>query len=166
MLDVTPEPVRTASQKAVLARTHRDHPMTECSKCGDCCERIPIRLSRGEVTARLANPYCAGETRSTLQFIVNHWTLLAVKYERPRGAGDDAWVARGGWYSCDAFDAETRLCTAHSRRPPVCSGYPWYDSHHRPDCREQGNWLSPRCSFRADIPKGSLGALLPIVGVS
>lgn len=149
--------------------------MTECSRCGDCCERIPFVWRQADITRRLADPYCAGKSRANLQFISDHWHLLDVKWWRGDDRahpgrehdGDCCLYEHGGWYTCDAFDPVGRLCTAHSSRPPVCRDYPWYDSHLKgAENRAEGNWLSPRCSFRADIPEGSVGALLPIVGVT
>jgi Fe-S-cluster containining protein len=31
-------------------------------------------------------------------------------------------------YRCDRFDEETRLCTAHADRPPICRAYPTRDN--------------------------------------
>lgn len=149
--------------------------MTECSRCGDCCESIPTQRNRADFTALLANPYFAGEARRDAQFIVDHWQPYAPKFDRPKkGCGEDGqhvdedccWQKVGDWNTCDQFDVERRLCGAHADRPPVCRNYPWYPTHPAPMRQADGNWLSVRCSFRADIPEGSPGALLPIVGVT
>jgi Fe-S-cluster containining protein len=47
---------------------------------------------------------------------------------------------------CDAFDLDTRECTAYADRPPICSGYPWYGK--APD-RER--LLDPWCAYQADV---------------
>jgi Fe-S-cluster containining protein len=53
------------------------------------------------------------------------------------------WVATGETrdgmhaYQCDRFDTESRLCTAHEERPPICRAYP-----------VALNVLPPRCTVR------------------
>lgn len=121
--------------------------MTECHRCGSCCENIYIPSMPGEITARLADPYVTGSLRNSLEFIKKYWTFN----------GPDK---NGSRWECAKFDPETRLCTAHSERPPVCKGYPWYGK--APDT---GMNLPARCSFRADVPI-SKGGLLPIVSVT
>jgi hypothetical protein len=49
---------------------------------------------------------------------------------------------------------DTRTCTAHDDRPPICSGYPWYG------LLAGSRWLDPPCSFHADTRVN-----LPIVAV-
>jgi Fe-S-cluster containining protein len=119
--------------------------MTECARCGDCCDPVVFMLTRGDLTRRLAEQYLAGEARRNLVFIDEHWHTIAVH--------------DGGRFStlrCDMFDAESRLCTAHAQRPPICSGFPWYGEAPRPTLM-----LSPRCSFNADVR-----TMLPIVAVT
>ena len=139
--------------------------MTECSRCGDCCERIPFPRRKADITRWLADPYIAGRSRRDLQFISTHWHLIELRFIDHQGK---PYWPDGGWYTCDAFDKITRLCTAHGERPPVCRDYPWYEDFPEKYANrtEEGNAiLSPRCSFRADIPPGNVGALLPIVSV-
>jgi len=49
-------------------------------------------------------------------------------------------------WTCDAFDPDTRLCTAHDDRPPLCREFPWYDDE------PGGTSVSVRCSFLLDLP--------------
>ena len=119
--------------------------MTECAKCGDCCENIYIGLTPPDITRMLADPYIAGATRRSLEFVQHHWSLL---WQSGQGRG----------YECDMFDKVSRLCTAHDSRPPICQGYPWYGK--KPD-RELVKDMSPRCSFNADVR-----TMLPIVSVN
>ncbi|HVU74745.1 MAG TPA: YkgJ family cysteine cluster protein [Mycobacteriales bacterium] len=106
-----------------------------CSACGDCCDPVWFPLGaadvrQGAVTAR-TDPHAAN-----LTFAAAHW--------RATGAVDaDGRHA----YTCDAFDAQTRLCTAHEARPPVCRGYPWYG---KPPTRVEPA-LPDRCSHHADL---------------
>lgn len=122
--------------------------MTDCSRCGDCCERI-WSVPPAVVEAMLARPPSLAMTRveqsnyATALFVTEHWTATQVSVSSAR-------------WSCDAFDPDTRLCTAHEARPPVCSGFPWYGQE--PTLTKE---LHPRCSFNADVR-----TTLPIAAVN
>lgn len=137
-----------------------------CARCGECCEDIYLFASidlkpwttealngvpdpatdegwahwrehgwsddQRPLAMRRWNP--DGSMRADADFITAHW----------HPAGDDRW-------SCDAFDPQTRLCTAHENRPPVCRQYPWYGSE--PDT-EHAERLGLQCSYLADLPPG------------
>lgn len=108
--------------------------MTECAQCGDCCENMTLTLTKVQARAIVADPLrCTADRVVDAQFFLDHW-------HRVGGA------RTGTTWSCDRFDTETRTCTAHDDRPPVCRGYPWYEKE--PD---SGRHLSKRCSFWADI---------------
>jgi Fe-S-cluster containining protein len=109
--------------------------MTECSCCGDCCDPVwfplgPADIRQGSVTATSA-PHAAN-----LSFATRHWSATGARDEDGRHA-----------YRCDAFDVVSRRCTAHDERPPICRGYPWYESG--PDAHSPR--LPERCAFRADV---------------
>jgi Fe-S-cluster containining protein len=105
--------------------------VTECSACGDCCD--PVWYPWGAADIRQAAARQPGST--DLPFISRHW--------HPTGETRDGMHA----YRCDFFDGESRLCTAHDRRPPICRGYPWYDA--KPGSRLVV--LPAACAFRADV---------------
>lgn len=131
--------------------------MTECARCGDCCERIRLSFDPQKKAVELLDiPDLEPHNRHNAEFMRDHWRTIDVNTD------EDAittFIAQ-----CDAFDATTRLCTAHDARPPVCSAYPWYG---RPPEDNEGRAsvaaaLSPRCSFNADVPGRTM---LPIVDV-
>jgi Fe-S-cluster containining protein len=105
---------------------------TQCSACGDCCD--PVWYALGPADVRQS----AGTSGNPdLVFAAAHWTATGART-------DDGLHA----YRCDRFDPESRLCTAHDDRPPICRGYPWYDN---PPGRRLVV-LPERCAFRADLP--------------
>lgn len=112
--------------------------MTECSRCGDCCENIPLSSTKAHLRVLLADPETSPESAATARFVLEHW-------HRSGGGGE-----KTRW-SCDRFDPATRLCMAHDDRPPVCSGYPWYDGLHNPATVPLVH-MPVRCSFWADVP--------------
>jgi Fe-S-cluster containining protein len=78
-----------------------------CSACGACCD--PVWYPLGPADVRQS----AHTTHSEdLVFAAAHW--------HPTGETQHGMHA----YRCDAFDDETRLCTAHAARPPICRAYP------------------------------------------
>lgn len=110
---------------------------TACNACGACCDPVVANFDLDE-EPRTGTDLDAGES---WDFAVEHWTKLG---------SEGAEV----YYRCDAFDPETRLCTAHDDRPPICSGYPWYGR-----TREVLTvldvvriWRFPSCEFYADLP--------------
>ncbi len=114
--------------------------MTECNRCGDCCEHLTIAFTKVQLRAFLVaaegRPGTARfeDHRADARFILEHWH---------RAAGGGTRTV----YACDAFDAEARSCTAHADRPPICRGYPWYGN---PPPAAEDLRLPPRCSFNAD----------------
>lgn len=104
--------------------------MTECSRCGNCCERIHFIGSwtklqewaeyaaswRAWAMEHLLNGEDGGwdleqsakNSIANAEFLLAHW--------RPIPEDVDRAMPR---FSCDAFDSVTRLCTAHEFRPPI-----------------------------------------------
>lgn len=145
--------------------------MTECSRCGNCCERIYTGWNL-EYLKNAVDKWRAGPDPTTNLIEFSEWVnddLESMLRSRRNAIANyefvkDNWVSRNesppedgheNW-NCTRFDTETRMCNAHSDRPPVCSGYPWYGRKPFEDAD-----LSPQCSFNADIK-----IMLPIVGVT
>ena len=130
--------------------------MTDCARCGDCCDPVIVAFDPQEMAADLlSRSEVESHNRINGEFMRDHWTVEST-YE----AADSVTVRR---VRCDVFDPVRRLCGAHESRPPVCWGFPWY---HRPpgdpDREPAAASLSPRCSFNADVPGRRM---LPIVEV-
>jgi Fe-S-cluster containining protein len=79
----------------------------ECSACGDCCDPIWYPLGAADIRQSADTAHSAD-----LSFAAAHW--------RPTGERRDGMHA----YQCDRFDTDSRLCTAHEERPPICRAYP------------------------------------------
>lgn len=137
--------------------------MTECARCGDCCDPVILPFHPTErATARLADPDAdlSDKNREDYNFMIAHWRPIRAVTET------DAEGDLIAYYEvrCDMFDKEKRLCGAHESRPPICRNFPWYgraedDVEGRAPVAES---LSPRCSFNADVPGRTF---LPIVEV-
>jgi Fe-S-cluster containining protein len=153
--------------------------VTDCNRCGQCCDpvdfpRHPLALlpltsevaahdpatdegwawwaSRGLTdrakTIEVLQP--GHPNQVTADFITKHWHVIA--------GSDDPAEPGHRRLRCDYFDKDTRLCTAHDKRPPVCSGFPWYGKE---PTIEAGADLSPACSYNADVRTS-----LPIVAIT
>jgi Fe-S-cluster containining protein len=111
--------------------------VTECNRCGDCCEHLRLNFTKRALRRFLAAPHrsdpALDDHAATARFIVEHWHRVA--------GGGAATI-----FACDRFDPTTRLCTAHDDRPPICRGYPFYGAPPAVAVVQ----LSPRCSFNAD----------------
>lgn len=97
--------------------------MTSCTACGACCDPVWYPLGAADIRQSAATTGAAD-----LAFAAVHW--------QPTGA-----VTADGMhaYRCDRFDADSRLCTAHDDRPPICRAYPIV-----------GNVLPEPCAYRGD----------------
>lgn len=127
--------------------------MTECSKCGLCCERIAIGWNPEEVEDMVAGWENPGvNVQEDVAFIKKHWSLIDPK-------PTDHVMSSAYYAKCDMFDVENRLCMAHEDRPPVCKGYPWYGNDPKEYIKK--TTLYPQCSFNADV-----NIMLPIVQIT
>ncbi len=135
--------------------------MTDCSRCGDCCDPVNVPLDPQSYAAeRLAVTAHDDEGWYVhqLKFFRDHWTSIGSNEVTENGETVTMHRVR-----CDQYDRATRTCQAHDNRPQVCSGYPWYGrAPGDPDRDVIAASLSPRCSFNADVPGR---AMLPIVEV-
>lgn len=123
--------------------------MTECGKCGDCCEDIKLNVPQGTITAMLANPYIAGRGRRDMIFVQEYMILT--------GRVDGKFASHPRQIrDCLMFDPETNLCNAHEQRPLLCAGYPWYSGGP-----SKSQHLHARCTFNADVR-----TMLPIVSIT
>lgn len=120
--------------------------MTECAKCGVCCEDIYTSWNLDLIKERAEKEGEDSPNAANYRFVKDNWVS---HYEDKPEDGHEKWT-------CLKFDSVARLCTAHDDRPPVCSGYPWYGKEPA-----KGAWLPPACSFQADIK-----TMLPIIEVS
>jgi Fe-S-cluster containining protein len=118
-------------------------PMTECSRCGDCCERITIS-NRSDKTAEDVLDWLASHWETfgdgvDQAFILRYWDLIPGTEAKP-------------WFTCQWFDPVTRTCGTHDNLPQVCSGFPWYEGGPD-DVGDDLAWghVSKRCSFLADV---------------
>jgi len=121
-----------------------------CARCGDCCEEIWIPIPRSEITAQtggdrkhmVSSDRWAG--RYQLDFFARYWRATEQKMTTLR----DGTVVHKTRFECAKFDRERRTCTAHSIRPQVCRGYPWYGKEPTAD----GMSSRTRCSYLLDLP--------------
>lgn len=137
--------------------------MTECARCGDCCDPVVLTFDPQERAARRLHDAENGDelgvyNRRNYEFMLAHWRVI-----RPilsNGFTTDSFEVE-----CDQFNKGTRSCEAQDAKPPICADYPWYG---RDEDDHEGRWpvaeqLSPRCSFNADVPGRTF---LPIVRVT
>lgn len=133
--------------------------MTDCARCGDCCERFPLNTpERADIYGRkmLANVGGRAVDSDGVQRKQWAWMGNLTPVDGPWRDSDGTlrWA-----YTCPLFDPARRTCTDHTNRPEVCRRYPHYG--REPKRYPGQDSLSPRCSFNADHR-----TMLPIVAVS
>ncbi len=90
----------------------------------------------------------SAETRENARWFRDHFTVDGVDLDGHVRA------------TCDAYDPDSRLCTAHDARPPICRRFPHYDNDDRPD---PDLHLPAGCSYRWELDPGDPGRG-PVVG--
>lgn len=111
-----------------------------CTKCGDCCETIWVKWSFKDLDYAVAkfppNSAYGNMTNNNYDawFIKKYWKIVDERDGRTR-------------FSCEWWDKETRLCTAHDSRPPICKNFPWYGKEPVAAALDP----LPRCSFWQDV---------------
>jgi Fe-S-cluster containining protein len=128
-----------------------------CAQCGDCCERFALDTDHGAFSAHPQEPPAGYEDRDPdWEDVWQEWDkhladgfFQRVHFHPVMADGQHAHepTSGRGYYTCDAFDPVTRLCTAHNERPDTCRGYPWYDAG------TATHELPSRCSFWHDVPR-------------
>lgn len=141
--------------------------MTECARCGDCCEHITFSVWRFKQQDRVRKFLAAPDPSDDHKW-ETWWKRTGTWDDGSRAHAIDTWydahfIAQH-WLNlgdddatCDMFDPVSRLCTAHDQRPPVCRDFPWYGAPPKPGATLNpsldGGSASLRCSFWVDVPR-------------
>lgn len=133
--------------------------MTSCNGCGRCCDPVVLPYTQDDARrAPLSGPgMMYPENRrwvlEDLTPIRRRDGLTLTNDYMPGGKTVVTQVATGRteilfshFFTCKWYNRETRACEAYDRRPPICSGYPWYDAP--PDDTKT---IPLECSFNADV---------------
>ncbi len=123
--------------------------MTECRLgCGACCDPVQIPWTQAEAVTLPIDP----RDRFWMLEMLTPMSRREAKAKMPHLFDGRPVVDANKrpvfpmFYSCRAFDPETRLCTAHELRPPICSGFPWYD-----EAPKRNATIPPQCEFNRDV---------------
>ncbi len=114
-----------------------------CRRCGDCCDPVVLRATKGQI--RADRHYASDE------FILQYWHRVSKEEAFRRRPILRRYHFPGRfYYDCVWFDHTTRLCRAHSFRPPICRAFPEnLRCAGRPLCLRS----YPRCGFNeASLP--------------
>lgn len=166
--------------------TDEQPPTRGCARCGTCCERITLSHASRIDPARWSTKALEGVADPGTEDGWESWRAHGWaddERDRARFLFDPLGIVRQDadfiaehWHpipdapgssSCDAFDPESRSCTAHDQRPPVCRNYPWYGN---PPSAERAVHLELHCSYLGDLtptqrPEGAR-PLIPIEAVT
>lgn len=121
-----------------------------CNMCGKCCEAITLWE---DPKTLLETQYKAEET-SDRGWAQRHFKSISHEEAFKRNPlhkyiFDSGHPAYEGvhFYECDAYDKETKRCTAHETRPGICREYPY---GHQLD----GGWMpySATCDYINEMP--------------
>lgn len=124
--------------------------MTECSKCGVCCD--PVLLT-SDTIALASNLRISPRERRWLLEDLKPMSRKEAKAKVPwafesgvlwrNNVGQVSWPL---FYRCQHFNEETRQCESHHDLPETCSGFPWFGAPPHPHAV-----LPPECSYNVDV---------------
>lgn len=139
-----------------------------CARCGECCERFSLKASYEEIMADVAQAPPPGyaeraperealwrkrdERLAGLKDVVfkqAHWHPILENGQQASVVAANGETRYG--FTCDAWDNQTKLCSAHETRPQTCRGFPWYGGEPNPSTAEIR--LRGHCSYWHDIPR-------------
>jgi Fe-S-cluster containining protein len=98
--------------------------MSECKRCGKCCECIVLAYSSEyikEVAAREVKHSNFNFAYRNFRQITQERAYLINPYLKNWSKNQTQY-----FYTCRRFDPITRICKVYSARPQTCSGFPWY----------------------------------------
>ena len=101
--------------------------MTECNKCGKCCEALVFQYNMEEIKTQLATMYPDDDG---INFAISHFTEITKDEAYSINSHLKRWEDREAplfFFTCNMYDKEKNICKDHKNRPPICSGYPWYN---------------------------------------
>jgi Fe-S-cluster containining protein len=132
--------------------------MTACAQCGLCCEVIGIRADPAYYQRDPKDIVWPGDEPEAVPLIFHEFMWIKqhfhpISIEEAIAINphivDETTREGHSYYTCDAYDKETKLCTAHDDRPAICRDFPWYGKSVNPY-----NLKSfPRCSYWRDLPR-------------
>lgn len=124
--------------------------MTECNGCGCCCDPVVLSASQRDYAGQFPG-LPGGPERANRDWVL--LTPIPTRDGMRRARYLDSAIQPLGnaqivlfFFECRHFDTENRVCTNYENRPPVCRGFPWFDTAPNP---VQG--LPLECEFRRDI---------------
>lgn len=115
--------------------------MTECARCGRCCEVISLGFSMDALVSGKVIPALPYDG----EFIKKYWKELT-PIEAWHINPDKTFFPGRHYYKCTKYDKFRHTCTAHKFKPPVCEGFPWYGQAPHNDALY---WDG--CAFNRDI---------------
>ena len=112
-----------------------------CLLCGTCCDPILLRSTKRAIRADRS---LEGD-----EFILRHWRRISKQEAfNKRPILRESHYPGRCYYMCDRFDATTRRCLAHEKRPPICRAFP---SNLRVERRPLRLRSFPDCGYNGTI---------------
>jgi Fe-S-cluster containining protein len=116
-----------------------------CNGCGHCCD--PVLLAKDTWERTLSAVYSVDSIPDHAvangKFAARWWFGNHTEHASEDGR---QWVT----IQCPFFNRVLRRCEAYDARPPICSGYPWYNFDVETAIKERP--LHPECSYWEDVP--------------
>ena len=103
--------------------------MSKCKKCGQCCLRFHINMSKQKLQAALRK---AKKEKNTEQVLEWSRLLKIIVWIRP-DSNESSWTA-----TCKVLEFNTKtgkyFCGEYEKRPEMCKQYPYGRNSEYPGC--------------------------------
>jgi Fe-S-cluster containining protein len=112
--------------------------------CGACCRAIAFPHTKAALRRLVARREVAGDNLASARFILRHWRRISV---RAAAATVPGLVPERGYryYRCSKLTGD--LCADHENRPPICRGFPYYESPPTTNVDDRLGW--PGCGYHS-----------------
>ncbi len=104
-----------------------------CHKCGVCCRAIVLSKTKKEVK----EIYKQNKNNTDALFILNNWFRISKQQAFKKNPYLKEWAKKEVYsktnknrvkflvYTCHQFNEKTKSCQVYSKRPNICSKYPF-----------------------------------------
>jgi Fe-S-cluster containining protein len=118
--------------------------MIGCLMCGVCCRAVAFPQTKAELRRLIAAHELSDANLASARFILRHWRRISA---RQAAATVPGLVAERGfrYYACVKLAG--KLCSDHANRPPICRGFPYYESPPETNVDDRLGW--PGCGYHS-----------------
>lgn len=112
--------------------------------CGACCRAVAFPHTKAELRRLIAEGELSSANLASARFILHHWRRISTRraMESVPGIAPEPGYR---YYACAKLAGA--LCSDHANRPPICRGFPYYESPPDANVDDRLSW--PGCGYHS-----------------